>query len=234
MVHSVAAMHLNAFTLSFTMALLYFAHLRRGRSHEQAAARLVAAQTAQRDARRETVQARLQAVQARIDPQLLFEMLDAVRDAYKIDTARAELLLDELTAFLRAALPRLRSASSSVAREGELARAYARLHELAGHSAASLDLDVAASAMHARFPPGVLLPLVQGALRALAGPCTLSATRCADACRLVLTLPAAPAPAVLAHVRAMLADVHGAQAELSVDASGAPVRITLDVPYELA
>jgi Histidine kinase len=233
-VYSVTAMHLNAFTLSFTMALLYFVHLRRSRGHEQAAARLAAAQAAQRDARRRTVQARLQALQARVDPQLLFEMLDAVRHAYQGDTARAEALLDELTAFLRAALPRLRSASSSVVREAELARAYARLQALAGATEASLALDIAPSAMHARLSPGVLLPLLQGALRALAGPCTLSAMRRAEVCQLVLTLPAAPAPAELAQVRALLADVYGAAAELGVDTSGGPVRITLSVPYELA
>ena len=92
-------------------------------------ARLAAAQAAQRATRRRLVHSRLQAVQARIDPQLLFEMLDAVRRAYDDDVSRAERLLDELVTFLRAALPRVRSTSSSVRREGALgARLRATAH----------------------------------------------------------------------------------------------------------
>ena len=93
---SIQAMHAYAFVFSLIMALLFFAHLQRSRAHEEAAARLAAAQAAQREARRRLAQARLQAVQARIDPQLLFEMLDAVRRAYEDDASRAERLLDEL------------------------------------------------------------------------------------------------------------------------------------------
>ena len=73
------SMHLYAFISGLIMALLFFAHLQRSRAHEEAAARLAAAQAAQREARRRLAHARLQAVQARIDPQLLFDMLDAVR-----------------------------------------------------------------------------------------------------------------------------------------------------------
>lgn len=231
-VQSAATMHVHAGVFSLTMGLLFIAHLRRSRIHEAAAARLAAAQAAQRDSRRRIVQARLAAVQARIDPQLLFGMLDAVRRAYAVDPARAELLLDELIAFLRAALPRLRSASSSVAREAQLACAFARLHALANGSGASLALAVAPEAMHARFPPGVLLPLLDDALRCGAGPCALAAQRAGAACGVLLELPARPSPAALARVSSLLQDVYGAGAELKVDGAGSAVSV--QVPYELA
>ena len=83
-------------------------------------------------------------------------------------------MLDELIAFLRAALPRLRNASSSVPREAELARAYARLQALAGAFDAGMTLEVSADLMDARFPPGVLLPLLDDALRTRAAPCELT------------------------------------------------------------
>jgi hypothetical protein len=233
-VTNAGTMYLNAFTVSFTMALLYFAHLRRSRTHEQAASRLATAQAAQREARRGMVQGRLQAVQARIDPQLLFDMLDAVRRAYEADAARAEHLLDELIAFLRASLPRLRTASSSVPREAELARAYARLQALAGATDVGLTVDVSADAIHARFPPGVLLPLLDDALRAGAGPCTLSAMRSGADCQLVLTLPARPSDAVVARVRSLLADVYGTSTALTAVDAGSAVRMMVKVPYEFA
>ena len=113
-----------------SMALLFFTHLQHSRAHAVAAERLDAAKAAQREARRRLAYGQLKAVQARIDPQLLFDMLDAVRRAYESDPVRAEHLLDELVAFLRAALPRLQDASSTVPREAETARALARLHAL--------------------------------------------------------------------------------------------------------
>ena len=225
----------STFANSLSMALIFFSHLQHSRVHEQAAKRLAAAKLAQREARRRLPQANLQAVQARIDPQLLFDMLDAVRRAYESDPARAEQLLDQLVAFLRAALPRLQHASSSVPREAELARALARLHELAGRSEVGVTLDVPAEVMDARFPPGVLLPMFNDALQQVrAGMCALAATRQAADCRLMLTLPARPSDATLERVRGLLDELYGSAAALSVDSAGSAARVTVKVPYEHA
>src|SRR5712691_2457318 len=208
-IESTDTMHRYAFTSVLIMALLFFAHLERSRAHEQAAARLAAAQAAQLETRRRLVRARLQSMQARIDPQLLFDMLEAVRCSYDADPSRAEQLLDELVTFLRAVVPRLHSASSSVPREAELARAYARLRTLAGATDVDIRLDVPAELMNARFPPGVLLPLLDDALRVRGGPCGLTARRSTDACQLVLALPARPSDSAVARVSAVLADLYG-------------------------
>ena len=230
-------LHLYTFSYSFVVALLYFSHLRSGQAHEAAAARLAAAQAAQRDARRRLVGSRLQALQARIDPRMLFDLLDKLRRGYETDPASAESLLDELVAFLRAALPRLRSASSSLAREAQLAQAYARLRALAGESEVTLALAISADALHARFPPGVLLPLLDNALRSRAGPCRIGVTCQARQCRLVLELPAMPSPDTLERVRTLLSDLYADAAELAAGAasggSGA-VEIVVILPYELA
>ena len=238
-VHSAQTGQLYAFTFSLIRALLYFAHLRRSRGHEQAAARLAAAQTAQRHARRRIVQARLQEVQARIDPQLLFEMLDAVRRLYERDAARGEGFLDELIIFLRAALPRLRTASSSLLREVELASAFVRLHALAGDALAGdaglgMTVDVAPDAMHARFPPGVLLPLLDTNVGSSAGTCQLTATRSSDDCRLVLTLDAAPSDASVARVQSLLMELYGTVGRLEIESTTGAISVVVTVPYELA
>ncbi|MDB5897386.1 MAG: hypothetical protein JWP41_988 [Ramlibacter sp.] len=228
-------MHLYGFALSFTLALIYFAHLGRSRIHEGAAARLAAAQRNQREARRRRVQIDLQAMQARIDPGLLFGMLDAVRLAYADDPPRAERLLDELIAFLRASFPHLRSEASSVPREAELARAYAQLLSLAAAGGWSMAVRISEPARHARFPPGALLPLVDDALRARGGDCTLTAS-CADgACRVVLGLPARPSQESLARVQALLRDLDGLAASVTVASDGAATTtVTLEVPHENA
>jgi Histidine kinase len=233
-VQSIQTMHAYAFVFALIMALLFFAHLHRSRAQEEAAARLAAAQAAQHEARRRLGQARLQAVQARIDPQLLFEMLDAVRHAYEEDASRAERLLDELASFLRAALPRLRSTSSSVLREAHLARAYVQLRTLAAATDIDVRLEVSSDVANARFPPGVLLPLLDDALRARTGACELIATRSSSDCQLVLTLPARPLDAAVARVRSLLASLYGASAELAVAHANGVASATVKVPYELA
>ena len=234
LVQNVLTMQLHGFTVSLIMALLYFAHLRRSREQEAATARLADAQTEQRDARRRIAEARLQEVQARIDPRLLFEMLDTVRHLYERDVAQAERFLDELVLFLRAALPRLRTASSSLLREVELARAFVGLRALAGADRAGMTIDVAPGARHARFPPGVLLPLLDTAIRTSADPWHLTATRCDEACRLTLKLDAAPSSLALARVRSLLTELYGTSGKCEMESAAGAVKIMVEVPYELA
>jgi hypothetical protein len=233
-VQSAVTMQLYSFILSLTLSLLYFAHLGRSRRQEQAVARLVAAQASQRAARRSMVEVRLQAVQARIDPQLLFAMLEAVRVAYLADAARAERLLDDLIAFLRACLPRVAEGTSSVSREADLARAYVRLQALVHASDDELLLQVSHEAMHSRFPPGVLLPLLADALGARFGPCSLRAELRPSACELHLVLPQCPAQDALLRARALLEDLYGASAALVARSARDAAHITLRVPHEPA
>jgi hypothetical protein len=234
-VASQQTMQLYSATFSLAMALLFFAHLQRGRAHEAAAARLAVAQEAQRELRRRTAEAQLKALQARIDPQLLFDMLDEVRRCYESDAQRAEHVLDELVAFLRAALPRLRGASSSVSRESELARAYVRLHTSFAATDVCLVLDISPDTADARFPPGVLVPLLDDALRFRSGPCELTASRNGADCRIVMKLPARPSDATVDRVRALLDDLCGASASLTCESQAEEaVHVSIRVPHEPA
>jgi len=58
-------------------------------------------------------------------------MLERVRALYAAEPERAEMLLEELIIFLRAVLPRLHSATSTVGQEIAAAAAYVRLRALA-------------------------------------------------------------------------------------------------------
>ena len=232
--HSAGTAHLYAFIFTLIIALLYFTHLRRSREQEQAAARLAAAQMAQRDARRRMVEARLQEVQARIDPQLLFEMLDTARRLYERDAVQGERFLDELIAFLRAALPRLRSASSSLLREVELARAFVKLRALAGATELDMTVDVAPDTMHARFPPGVLLPLLDTALGSDVRPFRVIATRVGEDCRLMIMLGSAPSQTAVARVQSLLSELYGTPGKLEMESAPGGINIIVKVPYEHA
>jgi len=231
-VQSIGRMHVYAFFVATIMALLFIAHLSRSRAQEAAAARLRAAQAAQHAARLRLCCTRLQAVQARVDPQLLFDMLERVRRAYERDAARAERLLDELVRFLRAALPRLRSASTTVIGEAQLARAYAQLRALADDVDVDATIRVADDVAGARFPPGVLLPLLDDALRRQAGACAIVADRAERVCRVVITLPSPARDTTLTRVRVLLADLYGTAARVAIAPERGATRAIVEIPYE--
>jgi LytS/YehU family sensor histidine kinase len=161
-------------------------------------------------------------------------MLATLRRLYERDVVQAERFLDELIDFLRAALPRLRTAWSSLSREVELSRSFVRLQALAAESAFDITLDLAPEALHARFPPGVLLPLLNAAAGSGTGPCRLSATRAGEGCRVVLALEAAPADAAVAHVRSLLIELYGTAGTLAIEKEAGAVNVIVEVPYELA
>jgi len=229
---SVATMHVHGFVISLTMAMFYLAYAQRRADHEQAAERLAVAQAAQRNARRRTVRSRLQELQARIDPQTLFRMLDTVRIRYQSEPSTAERFLDELISFLRAALPPMSDTSSSVMREVELARCFVSLHSLSGSLGPVAAFDTEADAARARFPPGVLVPLLNSAIEAGATAVRITAARVNDTVHLKIQLDAAPSKSALERVRALLTELYLSAAAVWCDARQRGIQIAMTVPYE--
>lgn len=73
---------------------------------------------------RDMAEARLQVLQARIEPHFLFNALANVRRLYQTDRAAGREMLDTLMRVLDVALPHMREARSCVGRELALAEAY--------------------------------------------------------------------------------------------------------------
>lgn len=180
---------------------------------EEASRRLQQLQCEQQAARRRLVEAQLQALQARVDPQMFFDILDSVQRLYAADAARAEALLDELIVFLRAALPRLRSASSTLAQELELAASYFRLQTLRGGAPDAVRIALPDELAARAFPAGVILPLVAEA-RTAAIDVDVQPDAGMDTIVVSLHTGRAPAPRVLAQVRETLEALYGSAATL--------------------
>ena len=241
---SVFALLLYTAWSNSALALIARAWLVKSREETHAINLLTRLRSEQTSARRRLVEGRLQAIQARIDPPFFFDMLDAVQKTYLVDAARAEQLLDELSAFLRAALPRLRTTSSSVDQECELASSFARLRALAGLGRSRLDIDIAPSVGTATFPSGVLLPLVDELLGVAADADSVGLSflihaekQPESASRTVimhLTARQQPSDKALARTRATLFDLFGATASIAGIAVDGGARTTLEVPYEPA
>jgi hypothetical protein len=110
------------------------------------------------------LESRLAAMQARVEPQFLFNTLDQVEHLYAQDPARGGRMLDDLIAYLRAAMPLMRDTSSTVAQELELARSHLDIAKMRLGNRLAFDIEVPAGLGSARLPPMMLLPLLDHAL----------------------------------------------------------------------
>jgi len=107
-----------------------------------------------------TLESRLQAMQARVEPQFLFNTLAQVERLYGLDPPLAARMLDDLIAYLRAAMPLMRDTSSTVAREVELVRAYLDIVRLRLGECLVVRIEVPVEVAPMRMPPMMLLPLI--------------------------------------------------------------------------
>jgi hypothetical protein len=208
------------------------------RSSSQRLARLNAREIERAQLQRRTQESRLQAAQACIEPQFLFDTLDAVSRMHGADPRNAARLVDELIIYLRAALPHLRESTSTVAKEAELAQAWINIRRLRHGRGPMLDLDLGANAGTAQMPPMLLLPLVTCALEGTAddGEAMRVRARLAGGrLRLEVATSGAPCPpATLDGLRERLHTLYGDDATLSIrggrDDGG--TFVTLDLPHD--
>lgn len=140
-----------------------FIYLDRRRA-QAALARMHAAELERVEASKHMLESRLQAMQARVEPTFLFNTLAQVKALYERDAARGERVLDELIAYLRAAMPKMRDTSSTVGQEIALVHAYLAIARVRMDDRLDFSIDVPDEALDVRLPPMMLLPLVDHAL----------------------------------------------------------------------
>lgn len=190
------------------------------------------------------LESRLQAMQARVEPQFLFNTLAQLESLYKLDRPLAARMMDDLIAYLRAAMPMMRDTSSTVAQEIELARAYLDIVRLRLGDRLVVRIEAPPKAAQMRMPPMMLLPLIDHAVLrgfdASTATSTLSVRAAVDAGRLRLTIadsgagfiPETGGADVIA-IRERLTALYGDQGALRFRRSdAASTEAVLDIPLE--
>jgi sensor histidine kinase YesM len=171
------------------LAASYFTVWERARS---SAARVRTAELERQGIEQQVIQSRLNVMKARVEPEFLFRSIGEIQRLYRGNIESAENRLEDLIAYLRAALPQMRGGASTLGDELYLASTYLRLHDEAfeGRLIWSLEIDDDLDASH--FPPMALLPLVDDALRrgaSLEPPSLILAVRATrSGSRLVVTV----------------------------------------------
>ncbi len=132
---------------------------------QEAATRVWEATLEHLDSERHMLEAQLNAMKARVEPAFLVETIGKIEALYRRDVAVAEQRLEDLIAYLRAALPQLHDTDSTLGDELALAAAYLRLYADHFHDGLEWVADVDGRMHGLHFPPMALLPLVDDALR---------------------------------------------------------------------
>lgn len=195
-----------------------------------------AVEQAQRESReaqlgRQLAEAQLAMLQAQIEPHFLYNTLASIRYVVDRDSRTAGFLLDQLTRYLRHAMPKLRQTMSTLAQEFELADAFLQIARVRMGGRLRVEVELP-EALHAvPFPPLVLQTLVENALKhgvePKTGPARIEVTARQVADEIVLQViddgigiggsrRTAGSGTGLPNVRARLEGIYGDRAQLSV------------------
>lgn len=208
----------------------------------QTEARAIAAQ-------REAAENQLRLLESQLEPHMLFNTLANLRVLIGTDPLRAQAMLDQLIAFLRATLAASRTGTHSLAAEFARLADYLALMQVRMGERLRYDFDLPPQLANAAVPPLLLQPLVENSIKhglepsVTGGRISVSATR--DGAQLVLRVRDTGAGLLdataegtqfgLAQVRARLAALHGADATLTLDAAddtGGGTLATLRLPFK--
>ncbi|HZI82769.1 MAG TPA: histidine kinase [Casimicrobiaceae bacterium] len=192
------------------------------------------------------LESQLQALQARVEPQFLFNTMAQVRRLYDVDTRLAERVLDDLIAYLRTAMPQMRDTTSTVAREMELARAYLDIVKVTLGDRLRVEFAISGESARGRMPPMMLLPLIDHAIaRGLDAPASrqtlrISSEVAAGRLRIRIADSASQFAALevgddISSIRERLIALYGDRAELQLTCEHeSSSRATMEMPFEAA
>ncbi len=117
------------------------------------------------DMSRQITEARLQALQAQVEPHFLYNTLANVQALTEIDPPAANQMVGHLIQYLRASLPKMRENTSTVGQELELVRAYLNILQMRMGGRLGFSIAVPDDLLAKSFPPMMLPSLVENAIK---------------------------------------------------------------------
>ena len=150
---------------SLLTSILYFA------ARERASERLLQqTRLARVEIDKRMAEARLQLLQAQIEPHFLFNSLASVKLLYEKDSEKGRFLLRNLGDYLRVAISRARLRDASLGEEVALARSFLAIFEVRMGARLRVRIDLPAELASALVPPLMLGTLVENAIKHGIGP----------------------------------------------------------------
>jgi signal transduction histidine kinase len=213
-------------------------------------------QTANAAAERESMQrqlseAKMQMMQAQVEPHFLFNTLASVEHLIETDPPRASAMQRSLIKYLRAVLPQMRDSSlfTNLGREADMVEAYLNLLKMRMEERLTVEFDVSEGLRTAAFPPMMLQSMVENAIKhglegkPEGGTLKVRADVAHNKLRVIVSdtglgfgaKPSTGTGLGLSNIRERLKLLHGDQGQLLIAAnSPSGVIVTIEVPYQLA
>ena len=231
----------SAFIMGLCVSLFFLVQFRETRVRTQ----MLKAEADRNMLSRQAIEAELKLMQAQVEPHFLFNTLASVQFLTETDPPKASMMLGHLLAYLRAALPQLRSNSTTLGQEIDLAEAYLSIMRMRMGPRLSFAIDVPAELRPHRFPPMLLMSVVENAIKhgleplAEGGKVSVTARRGGD--RLALSVAddgrglgdKVGNGVGLTNLRGRLRGLYGERARFTLE-EVAPhgVRATIEIPYD--
>jgi hypothetical protein len=117
------------------------------------------------DVSRQITEARLQALQAQVEPHFLYNTLANVQALTEVDPPAANQMVGHLIQYLRSALPKMRESTSTVGQEIELVRAYLNILQMRMGTRLTFSVEAPNELLGSPFPPLMLPSLVENAIK---------------------------------------------------------------------
>lgn len=199
--------------------------------------------------KRQVIEARMAAMQAQVEPHFLFNTLASIDHLIEVDASRASKMQKNLISLLRASMPALRDAETSLGRELAVVRPYLEILKVRMEDRLQTAVTISEGLNSADFPPMMLQSLVENAIKHGLEPKPEGGKLTVDAeimhGKLAVTVAdtgvgfgraaTAGTGIGLANIRERLKLIYGDQAELRI-AENTPsgTRVTIVVPYRTA
>ncbi|SDH38901.1 MULTISPECIES: sensor histidine kinase [unclassified Duganella] len=249
--HGQASTWFKSFITLLVLALFGTKFLMGSKKRAEAETQSANAAAERESMQRQLSEAKMQMMQAQVEPHFLFNTLASVEHLIETDPPRASAMQRSLIKYLRAVLPQMRDSSlfTNLGRETDMVEAYLNLLKMRMEERLTVEIDVPEGLRTAAFPPMMLQSMVENAIKhglegkPEGGTLKVRADVAHNKLRVIvidngLGFGAKPSDGTglgLTNIRERLKLLHGEQGQLLIAAnSPSGVIVTIEVPYQLA
>jgi hypothetical protein len=249
--HKQASTWFTSFVTLLLLALFGTKALVGGKKKAEAEAQTANAAAERESMQRQLSEAKMQMMQAQVEPHFLFNTLASVEHLIETDPPRASAMQRSLIKYLRAVLPQMRESSlmSNLGQEADMVAAYLALLKMRMEERLTIDFEIPDGLRTACFPPMMLQSTVENAIKhgleakPEGGTLKVRADVAHNKLRVTVTdnglgfgaKPSTGTGLGLTNIRERLKLLHGDQASLNIEPNfPSGVIAIIEVPYQLA
>jgi chemotaxis protein histidine kinase CheA len=249
--HKQASTWFRSFVLVLVMALFGTKALMGGKKRAEAEMQSANAVAERESMQRQLSEARMQAMQAQVEPHFLFNTLASVEHLIETDPPRASAMQRTLIQYLRAVIPQMRdpNLTTNLGRELAMVTSYLDLLKMRMEERLTVDIQVPDGLRSAAFPPMMLQSMVENAIKhgleckPEGGHLAVTAEIIDSRLRVTVAddgvgfgvMPSKGTGLGLSNIRERLHLLHGEAGKLHIAAnSPSGVIATIEIPYQLA